>query len=135
MALVHKQQKIIREIIQQSGGHTARRTAGEHRRIVLDAFAHAHLVKHLNVVIGALGNALRLDQLALGGELLHLCVALGADLFQCCGLLLGADDIVAGREDGYMLDYILFGPGERVELRDAVDLVPKNSTRMASSLI
>ena len=24
-----------------------------------------------------------------------------------------------------MLDYILFGTGERVELRDAVDLVPK----------
>ena len=81
MALVHKQQKIIREIIQQGGGHTARRTAGEHRRIVLDALAHAHLVEHLNVVIGALGNALGLDELALCGELLHLRVALGADLF------------------------------------------------------
>ena len=54
MALIHKQQKIVREIIQQGGGHTARCSAGEHCRIVLDALAHAHLVEHFNVVIGAL---------------------------------------------------------------------------------
>ena len=125
MAFVHKQQKILREIIQQSCGHAARRTARQHRRVVFDALAHAHLVEHLNVVIGALGNALGLDELALCGELLHLRVALGADLFQRGGLFLSADNVVAGREDGHMLDHVLLGAGEGVELGDAVDLVPE----------
>jgi len=125
MAFVHKKQKILREIIQQGRGHAARRTARQHRRVVFDTLAHAHLVEHLNVVIGALGNALGLDELALCGELLHLRVALGADLFQRGGLFLGADNVVAGREDGHMLDHVLLGAGEGVELGDAVHLVPK----------
>ena len=123
VALVHEEQKILREIIQQSGGHTARRTAGQHCRIVLDALADAHLVQHLDVVVGALGNALRFDELALGGELLDLRVALGADLFQRSGLFFGADDIVAGRKDGNVLDHVLLGAGQGVELGNAVDLV------------
>ena len=125
MALVHEEQKILREIIQQGGGHTARRTAGQHRRVVLDALADAHLVQHLDIVVGALGNALRLDELALGGELLDLRVALGADLFQRSSLFFGADDIVAGREDGNVLDHVLLGAGQGVELGNAVDLVPE----------
>ncbi len=35
----------------------------QHARIVLDARAEADLLKHLNVVAGALRDALRLDQL------------------------------------------------------------------------
>ena len=123
MALVHEEQKILREIIQQGGRHTARRAAGQHRRIVFDALADTHLVQHLDIVVGALGNALRFDELALGGELLDLCVALGADLFQCSGLFFGADDIVTGREDGNVLDHVLLGAGQGVELGNAVDLV------------
>ena len=125
MALVHEEQKILREIIQQGGRHTARRTARQHRRIVLDALAHADLGQHLDVVIRPLLDALGLDELALGSELFDLRVALGADLFQCLRLFFGADDIVAGREDGHMLDHVLLGPGDRVELNDAVDLIPK----------
>lgn len=86
MTFVHEEQKILREIIQQGGGHTARRTTGQHCRVVFDALADAHLIQHLDVIIGALGNALGFDQLALGGKLLDLCVALGADLFQRSGL-------------------------------------------------
>ena len=125
MALIHKEEKILREIIQQRGRHTARRAARQHRRIVFDALAHAHLGQHLHVVIRPLLDALGLDELALGGELLHLLVALGADLFQRLRLFLGADDVVAGREDGHMLDHILLAPRDGVELDDAVDLVPK----------
>ena len=80
MALVHEEQKILREIIQQGGGHTARRTTGQHCRVVFDALADTHLVQHLDIVVSALGNALGFDQLALGGELFDLRIALGADL-------------------------------------------------------
>ena len=125
MTLVHEEQKILREIIQQGGGHTARRTTGQHCRVVFDALADTHLVQHLDIVVSALGNALGFDQLALGGELFDLRIALGADLFQRSGLFFRADDIVAGREDGNVLDHVLLGAGQGVELGNAVDLVPE----------
>ena len=80
-------------------------------------------VQHLNVVVRPLLDALGLDELALRGELLHLRVALCPDLLDGRSLFVGADDIVAGREDGNMLHHVLFGAGEGVELGDAVDLV------------
>ena len=83
----------------------------------------AHFRQHLNVVVRPLLDALGLDELAFRGELLHLRVALGANLFNGGSLFVGADDIVAGREDGNMLDHVLLGAGEGVELGDAVDLV------------
>lgn len=135
MALVDKQQKILREIVQQRGGHTAWRPAGQHGRIVLDALAHPHFIEHLNIIVCPLGDALRLNELALGGKLPYLGVTLCTDLLQRSGFFLGADDIVAGGKDRHVLDHVLPCAGDWVELCDAVDLVAKNSTRMASSLI
>jgi len=125
VALIHKEQKILREIVQQGGGHTARRTARQHRRVVLDALADPHFGQHLDVIVRSLLDALGLDELALCGKLLHLLIALGADLFNGRCLFIGADDVVAGREDGHMLHHVLPGAGNGVELRDAVDLIPE----------
>jgi hypothetical protein len=47
----------------------ARRPAVEDARVVLDAVAEAHLAQHLHVVLRALAQAVRLEQLALGLEL------------------------------------------------------------------
>ena len=80
---------------------------------------------YLDVVIRSLLDALGFNELALGGKLLHLLVALGADLFNGRCLFIGADDVVAGREDGHMLHHVLPGASNGVELRDAVDLIPK----------
>ena len=80
MALVHKQQEILGEIIQQCCRRGTGRTARQNSGVVLDALAGAHFGKHLNVVIGALGNALGLQQLPLPGESLHLPVQLVADI-------------------------------------------------------
>ena len=52
-----------------------------------------------------------------------LFLHLGLNLFQALLHLFGADDIVTGREDGNMLDHVLLGAREGVELGDAVDLV------------
>lgn len=82
MALVDKQQKILREIVQQRGGHTAWRPAGQHGRIVLDALAHPHFIEHLDIIVCPLGDALRLNELALGGKLPYLGVTLCTDLLQ-----------------------------------------------------
>ena len=123
MALVYEEQEVVREIVKQSRGHTARRTARQNGRIVLDALADTHFRQHLNVVVRPLLDALGLDELAFRGELLHLRVALGADLFNGGSLFVGADDVVAGREDGNVLDHVLLCTREGVELGDAVDLV------------
>ena len=123
MALVHEEQKILREIVQQGRGHTARRAARQDSGIVLNALADAHLGEHLDVVVRPLLDALGLDELALRGELLHLRVALCPDLLDGRSLFIGADDIVAGREDGNVLHHVLFCAGEGVEFGDAVDLV------------
>ena len=87
MALVYEEQEVVREIVKQSRGHTARRTARQNGRIVLDALADAHFRQHLNVVVRPLLDALGLDELAFRGELLHLRVALGANLFNGGSLL------------------------------------------------
>ena len=109
MALVYEEQEVVREIVKQSRGHTARRTARQNGRIVLDALADTHFRQHLNVVVRPLLDALGLDELAFRGELLHLRVALGADL-QWRQPFVGADDIVAGREDGNVLDTFCLAP-------------------------
>ena len=57
--------------------------------------------------------------------MLDLGIALRADLLNGGSLFLGADDVVAGREDGHMPDHVLFGTRHRVEFEDAVDLIPK----------
>ena len=76
MALVHEQQKVLREIIQQRHGRRAGRTAGNDAGVVLDAAAEADLLQHLDVIHRALADALGLKQLVVLLEpalaLLHL---------------------------------------------------------------
>ena len=125
MALIDHQEEIIREIIQQRCRGRARRPAGQHGRVVLDALAHAHLLQHLHVVVGALLDALGLQQLALLGEFLDLLLHLCADLFQSLLHLLRPDNVVAGREDGHMAHHIFMLARQGVKFNDAVDLVAK----------
>ena len=87
MALVYEEQEVVREIVKQSRGHTARRTARQNGRIVLDALADAHFRQHLNVVVRPLRMRWASMSLAFRGELLHLSVALGANLFNGGSLL------------------------------------------------
>ena len=81
MALIDHQKEIIREIIQQRCRGRARRPAGDDPGIVFDAGAVAQLPHHLQVIPGALLDALGLQQLALLGEFLDLLLHLCADLF------------------------------------------------------
>ena len=61
VALVHDEQKILGEIIDQRKRRGTRRTARKHARIVLNTAAKTDLLQHFNVVPRALRNALRLD--------------------------------------------------------------------------
>ena len=123
MALVHKQQKILREIVQQGGGRGAGLPAGDDPGIVFDAGAIAQLPHHLQVIPGALVNALGLDELAMILKPLFPLRQLLFDL-RCrpLHLVLGGD-VVAGGVDGHMLEHSLGLTGDGVDLGNAVDLV------------
>ena len=57
-----KQQRILREVVEQRRRRLAGRAAGQMARVVLDAGAEAHLGQHLEVVERALLQALGFEQ-------------------------------------------------------------------------
>ena len=125
VTLVHEQQKVLGKIVQQRGGGGARGAAAEHRGVVFNALAHAHFLEHFHVVAGALGDPLGLQQLALFGEFAHLHVHLFLNAGKSGTHFFRRDDVVAGREDGDMLNDVFALAGEGVHLADTVHLVAK----------
>ena len=125
MGLVHEQQEVVGEVVQQGKGGAARLPSGEHPGVVLDALAEANLREHLHVVAGALLDALGLDELALlfepGHPLLHLFLNVPNGTLH----FLFGNDIVGGRVDGDVLQLGDGVPGQGVKLRQPVDLVPE----------
>ena len=69
VALVDEHDRIVRQVIEQRGRRFAGQTSGKMARIVLDAVAVADLFHHFEIEHGALVQALRFDQLALGFQL------------------------------------------------------------------
>ena len=65
VALVDHDQEVLREVVEQGVGPLAGRAAVEVGRVVLDARAHAGLLEHLEVVLGARAQPLGLEELAL----------------------------------------------------------------------
>ena len=125
MALVHKEDKILREVVQQRGGRRARLPAGDDPAVILDAGAVAQLPHHLHIVAGALVDALGLDELAVILEVGLALRQLPLDLLHRPLHLLLGGDVVAGGVNGHVLQHPLGLTGDGVDLRNAVDLVPK----------
>jgi hypothetical protein len=80
MALVHDQQRAFGQVFEERRRRLAGVTAGEVAGIVLDAFAGAGGLHHLDVEGGALVEALGLQQLALGLQLLQALLQLDLDV-------------------------------------------------------
>ena len=125
MALVHHQEEIVWEVVQQRCGGRPRRTAGQHGRVVFNTLAHADFLQHFHIVVRALLDTLCLEKFAFLGEFFDLFFHFGLDLFQAFRHLFRADNIVAGRENRNMAYNILMLTGQRVKLDDAVNLVAK----------
>ena len=132
MTLIDHQKEIIREIIQQRCRGRARRPAGQHGRVVLDALAHAHLLQHLHVVVGALLDALGLQQFAFLGEFLHLLLHLDGNLGKAFFHLFRPNDIMAGKIATWRTTFLCSPVSGSNSMMRSISL-PKNSTRMAYS--
>ena len=123
MALVHEQQEIIGEEVQQRHGRRPGGALGDNAGVVLDAGAIAQLGHHLHVVFRPLAQALGLHQhVVLLEELQPLCQLLPDLGHGGVHLVLGGD-VVAGGVDGHMVQRFHGRAGDGMELGDAVDLV------------
>ena len=92
-------------------------------RVVLDPVAEAELLHHLQVVLGALPDAVRLEHPALRLELRDLLLELGAELVDRALDRRPRRDVLGRRPDGEVVEPGVDLARERVEVRDLLDLV------------
>ena len=79
MAFIHHQQPVLGEVINQTFRRRSRRAAGQMAGIIFDPVAIAHLFQHLQVIGGALFEALGLQQTALFVEQIEALTQFAAD--------------------------------------------------------
>ena len=94
-------------------------------RVVLDAVAKAHRLEHLKIIIGALLQTLRLEQLVGRLELRHALIALFADRFQSRLDLRLLGHVVRCRPYGNGLVLTKHLTGDLIDLGNQLDLVAK----------
>ena len=121
MGLVDDGQEVVGEIVEQGEGRLAGGAAGQVAGVVLDARAVAELAQHLEVVEGALLDALGLDGHAPGLEMGDLLGELGLDAGDG-----RAEGLGGGREEGPGMDHdrvegLADLAEERVDGRDGLD--------------
>ena len=135
VALVDDAEIVLGEEVEQRVGRLAGLAAVEVAAVVLDARADAGLGQHLEVVLGAHPEALRLEQLALLLELLQALAQF--DLDGADGPLddLVAGHVVGGRVDRDVLHFVAHLPGHDVEGHDALDRVAEHLDPERSLLV
>ena len=99
VALVDDEQEVLREVVEQGERRLAVDAAVDVHRVVLDAVAVPDLLDHLEVVLRAHAQPLRLEQLALLLEPGEPLLQLGLDADHGLAHALVAGHVVRGRED------------------------------------
>ena len=126
VALVDDQQEVVGEVVEQGERRLAVGAAVDVHRVVLDAVAVPDLLDHLQVVLGAHAQALRLEQLAVGLEPRQPLLQLGLDADDRLAHALVAGDVVRGGEDLRSRQLAELLAGERIDDGDAVDRVAEH---------
>ena len=135
MALIHHQQCVFRQVFEQGGRRLAGIAAGQIARIVLDPFAGTGGLHHLDVEVGALGQPLDLQQLALGGKLRHALLQFGLDLDDRLRQRRARGHVMAVGIDGDTLQRRGLFSGQRVEFVDRLDLVAEQRNPPGTVLV
>ncbi len=127
MGLVDEAHEVLGEVVDQAVRARARRAAVQDPRVVLDPGAEPDLAQHLHVVLRALAQAVGLEQLALGLQLLRARVELAADLGHRALHRAFLDVVVRGRPDRDVLQVVHDQlAGQRVEVLQALHLVAEH---------
>ena len=125
MTLVDQHQEIVRKVIEQGSWLLTRFAISEVATIVFDPLHEASLLEHFQIVLSALTQALRLEQLAVRLKPLFTLLVLLSNpvnrllnfLLRCC--------IVATRKDGKLRWLIENLASERVDMRNPIHLISK----------
>ncbi len=123
MRFVEHHQKIVGEEVDQRAGWLAGRSTLDRRAVVLDAVAIANFLHHLEVVLRAHSQSLRLEQLALfleGGETL---LEFGFDAGDGLGHAFRVGDVVGRGEHHQLVEVGHLLTRERIDDADGLDLV------------
>src|SRR3954469_17623864 len=121
--LVHHEEVVLGEVVEQARRRIAGFAAGEMARVVLDALAEAHLLDHLQVEHRPLLEPLRLEKLFLRSQQGEPLPQLLADVVDGALAPLAARHVVAGREDADLLDLSEDLPAQRIDLLDRLHRV------------
>ncbi|CRK52076.1 hypothetical protein RHCRD62_30740 [Rhodococcus sp. RD6.2] len=123
MRLVDDEEEVLGEVVDQGRGCRTRGTAVDVTRIVLDSRAEADLLDHLEVVIGAHPQPLRLQQLAPILQIGEALLELRLDVAHRALHPFRPRDVVGGREDAQRVDLPDDVTGQRVQVVQGLDLV------------
>src|SRR5215211_4762875 len=133
--LIGEDDEVAREVVEQRERVRSGRTALEDPRVVLDPVAEAELAHHLEVVLGALPQAMRLEHLPLAGQLLHPLLELVLDLLDRAldGRL--RRHVLGGGPYRDVVQLRVHLARERVEVRDLLDLVTEERYAVRGLLV
>ncbi len=123
MGLVDHEQVVGRKIIQQRPWWRSRRSLLQVPGIVLDARAVTNLADHLQIVLGALFQPLRLQKTALTTQVAQSLLKLSLNVGQSLLSRLLRGDKVFGGKDAHLVQVHQHLAGEGIDLGDALDLV------------
>ena len=130
VGLVDEADEVLREVVDQAVRALAGLAAIEDPRVVLDPRAEADLAQHLHVVLGALAQAVGLEQLALDSSSAQRSSS-SAPISAAARSFWPSGDVVVGR--GPDRDVFEVGrdqlAGERIELGQRLDLVAEQTAR------
>ena len=121
VGLVDDGEVVVGEEVQQRVGRLARAAAVDGRRVVLDAVAEAHLLQHLQVVLGAHAQPLGLQQLALASRTVARRSCSSVSMRPMAGLQALVARSRSGwlGEDDELVEAVQLLAGERVDHADA----------------
>ena len=124
MTLVDKQDKVVREKVEQRIRRLPRHSSVKVAGIVFDSAAIAHFADHFHVVIDAFLQALRFEQFSLFPKRRDRRAHIGQNLLQRAVALFLLDDIVARRIQIDVFERTNRFARHRIELIDRLDFVP-----------
>ena len=123
MRLVHDEQEIAREEVEQRVRARAGRASAEMARVVLDPAAKSHLLDHFQIIFRSHFQPLRLEQLALLFEPDDARVELLADRGHRALQLVVRGDELLRRVERHQRELLLAVAGKRVETGNPVDFI------------
>ena len=121
MRLIHDEQRVIGQEIEQAVRALPLQAVAQMPRIVLDAGAGAGLAHHLHIEVGALPEALCLEQPPACLQELHAILELGLNRDQRTVQLLLRRDVMRRGEDRQLVAHGEDLTRERIEILDGLD--------------